>query len=249
MFKSALLAAVTLSLALPVSAAEIKVISANGMREVINETKTAFEKASGHTLNITVVETGAIRKRVLDGEPFDVIMVPANVSELFATEGKQAPGAVPVIRVSFGLAVREAAPKPDTSTAEALKQTFLAAKSVLITDPSTGGISGVHLMEVLGKLGIADEMKSKLVPYRGSAHHAERVVKGEADLAVQAEHEIRCVAGAAFLAYPKEFQRTIVFMAGVGSASSDAKAARSYVDFIKGPQVAPVIKAKCLAPG
>ena len=57
------------------------------------------------------------------------------------------------------------------------------------------------------------------------------------------------MAGAAFLAYPKEFQRTIVFMAGVGSASSDAKAARRYVDFIKGPQVAPVIKAKCLAPG
>ena len=75
---------------------------------------------------------------------------------------------------------------------------------MLITDPATGGISGVHLMEVLNKLGIAEEMKDKLVPNRGSGHHAERVVKGEADLAVQAEHEIRCVPGAAFLDYPKE---------------------------------------------
>jgi molybdate transport system substrate-binding protein len=124
------------------SAAEIKVISANGMREVIAETKAAFEKASGHTLNVTVVETGTIRKRVLDGEAFDVIMVPSNASEIFVKEGKQAPGAVPVIRVNFGLAVRESGPKPDVSNADALKKTFLDAKTVLITDPSTGGISG-----------------------------------------------------------------------------------------------------------
>ena len=232
------------------SAAEIKVISANGMREVIAETKAAFEKASGHTLNVTVVETGTIRKRVLAGEAFDVIMVPSNASEIFVKEGKQAPGAVPVIRVNFGLAVRESGPKPDVSNADALKKTFLDAKTVLITDPSTGGISGVHLMEVLGKLGIADAMKPKLKPFSGGGFHAERVVKGEADLAVQAEHEIRCTKGAAFLDYPKEFQRIIVFMAGVGAASSDAKVAQSYIDFIKtGPQAAAAIKAHCLTPG
>ncbi len=56
-------------------------ISANGMREVIAETKTRFEASSGHKLNVTVVETGAIRKRVLGGEAFDVIMVPSNVSD------------------------------------------------------------------------------------------------------------------------------------------------------------------------
>ena len=57
-------------------AAEIKVISANGMREVIAETKAKFEADTGHKLTITVVETGEIRKRVLGGETFDVIMVP-----------------------------------------------------------------------------------------------------------------------------------------------------------------------------
>jgi molybdate transport system substrate-binding protein len=253
MVKALLLAAVAVSLNLsatvPATAAEIKIISANGMREVINETKANFEAASGHTLNVTVVETGAIRQRVLAGEAFDVIMVPRNVTEEFAKERRLAAGSeVPLIRVNFGLAVRADAPKPDTSTADGLKRTFLDAKSVLITDPATGGISGVHLMEVLGKLGIADAMKGKLVPNRGTGHHAERVVKGEADLAVQAEHEIRCVPGAAFLDYPKEYQRAIVFTGGVGSASADAAAAKAYLAFVTGPVVAPVIKAKCLSP-
>jgi molybdate transport system substrate-binding protein len=250
MIRSVFPAAVALAVSLSTAAAaEIKVISANGMREVIAETKAAFEAASGHKLAVTVVETGAIRRRVLAGEAFDVIMVPRGASDEFLAQNRIASGSqVPLIRVSFGLAVRADAPRPDTSTAEALKRTFLAAKKVLITDPATGGISGVHLMEVLNKLGIVEEMKPKLVPGRGSGTHAERVVKGEADLAVQAEHEIRCVPGAAFLEYPKAFQRSIVFIGGVGAASTDAAAAKAYLTFVTGPAVAPVIKAKCLAP-
>ncbi|MEW6452282.1 MAG: substrate-binding domain-containing protein [Pseudomonadota bacterium] len=231
-------------------AAEIKVISANGMREVINETKAKFEASSGHKLVITVVETGEIRKRVLAGEPYDVIMVPKNASDEFEKQGKIAAGSsIPLIRVNFGLAVKDGGPKPDTSTADGLKKTFLAAKTVLITDPSTGGISGVHLMDVLGKLGIADEMKPKMIAQRGGGFHAERVVKGEADLAVQAEHEIKCVKGAAFLDYPKEFQRPIIFIGSIGAASSDAAAAKSYLTFVTGPDAAPAIKAHCLTAG
>ena len=143
-------------------AAEIRVISANGMREVLAETHAKFEADTRHQLTITVVETGEIRKRVLAGENFDVIMVPRDVSDEFEKAGKIVPGsAVQLIRVNFGLAVPNDGPRPDVSTPEALKRTLLAAKTVLITDPATGGISGVHFMEVLGKLGIADEMKGR----------------------------------------------------------------------------------------
>jgi molybdate transport system substrate-binding protein len=246
-FLASLLAAIAASFA---QAAEIKVISANGMREVINETKAKFEASSGHKLAITVVETGEIRKRILAGETYDVIMVPKNASDDFEKQGKIAAGSgVPLIRVNFGLAVKDSGPKPDTSTPDALKKTFLAAKTVYITDPTNGGISGVHLMDVLGKLGIADEMKPKMIAQPGGGFHAERVVRGEADLAVQAEHEIRCVKGAAFLDYPKEFQRPIVFIGSIGAASTDAAAAKSYLNFITGPDAASSIKAHCLTPG
>ena len=50
--------------------------------------------------------------------------------------------------------------------------------------------------------------------HRGGGYHAERVLKGESDIAVQAEHEIRCVPGVEFVPYPAEFQRTVSFTAG-----------------------------------
>jgi molybdate transport system substrate-binding protein len=231
-------------------AAEIKVISSNGMREVIADTKAQFEANTGHRLTITVVETGEIRRRVLAGETYDVIMVPKPVAEEFETRSKVVPGStVALIRVNFGLAVASDGPRPEVGTPEELKRTFLAAKTVLITDPKTGGISGVHLMEVLDKLGIAEEMKNKLVPATGGQFHAQRVVRGEADLAVQAEHEIRCTRGATFLPYPAVFQRTIVFLGGVTTDSKDVDAAKRYLAFITGPNAMTAIRAHCLTPG
>jgi len=231
-------------------AAPIKIISANGMREVIADTRAAYAAASGRPLAVTVVETGEIRRRVLAGEPFDVIMVPQAVAEQFEQAGRLMPGsAVPLIRVDFGLAVRASGPVPDVGTPEALKRAFLAANKVLITDPKTGGISGVHLMEVLEKLGIAGAMKDKLAPNPGGAIHAGRVVAGEADLAVQAEHEIRSVPGARFLPYPAPFAKAMVLAGGIGAACADAAAARDYLAFMASDKTAAAYAAHHLTRG
>jgi molybdate transport system substrate-binding protein len=231
-------------------AAEIKVISANGMRDVIADTKAPFEAATGHRLTVTVVETGEIRRRVLGGENFDVIIVPRTAADDLEQRGKIVPGTtVALIRVDFGLAVASDGPRPEVSTPEDLKRTLLAAKTVLMTDPKTGGVSGVHFMEVLDKLGITEQMKDKLVTGTGGQFHARRVVSGEADIAVQAEHEIRCTRGATFLPYPAVFQQTITFLGGVGTASKTAEVAKSYLAFLTGPTALTSIKAHCLTPG
>ena len=249
--RAIVIAIVTLWMCVSMSeAAEIKVISANGMRDVIAETKAKFEAATKHQLTITVVETGEIRRRVLGGETFDVIMVPRSAADELEKAGKILPGsAVALIRVDFGLAVPSDGPRPNVGTPEALKDTLLRAKTVLITDPTTGGISGVHAIEVFNKLGIADQMKSRVVTQPGGSFHARRVVQGEADLAIQAEHEIRCVKGATFLPYPVQFQQTIVFMGAVGSPPGDAAAAKSYLAFMTGADTANTYSAHCLTRG
>jgi molybdate transport system substrate-binding protein len=70
------------------------------------------------------------------------------------------------------------------------------AKSIVYTDPKTGGIAGVLFAHMIERLGIADEIskKSKLV---AGALNAPFVVKGEADLAVQLSSEILAVPGRA----------------------------------------------------
>ena len=231
-------------------AADLKVISSNGLREVIDETRAQFEQATGNRLTVVVVETGELRRRVLGNEAFDVVVVPRHVSDEFEQAGETAPGsAVTLARDNFGLAVATDGPRPDITTPEALKRTLLAAKTVLITDPRRGAISGVHFMDVVNKLGIADQMKDKIVANPGGNLHARRVVLGEADLAAQTEHEIRCVRGATFLPYPAVFQRTVIFTGAIAAATKNPAAAKAYLAFLTGTDTATAYSAHCLTRG
>jgi len=94
--------------------------------------------------------------KVKEGIPADLVMTTPDNIETLTQAGRLVAGS----RVGFahsrvGVAVKAGAPKPDISTAEGLKKALLAAKSVGISK----GPSGVYLMTVMQKLGIADEIK------------------------------------------------------------------------------------------
>jgi molybdate transport system substrate-binding protein len=231
------------------NAAELKVLSANGIREALGDLAGEFERTTGNKVTISYGEAGEIRKRVQDGESFDVTVLPMSVLEELLKQGKIAPGsAANVARTTFGMGVRSGGPKPDVSSADALRRSLLAVKSIVITDPATGGVSGVHFASVLERLGIAEEVRPKLKLNKGS-YNAEFVAKGEADTAAQGDHEIRCVPGIDFVPYPAEFQRTVIFAAGLASSTKAAEASRAFIQVLSGPAALSVIKSKCMEPG
>ena len=230
------------------NAAEVKILSANGVRAILGDLAGEFERTTGNKVTISYGEAGEIRKRVQDGETFDVTVLPMPVLEELLKQGKIAPASTAnVARTTFGIGVRTGAPKPDISSVDAFRRSLLTAKSIVITDPATGGVSGVHFAGVLQRLGIAEEIKPKLKLNKGS-YNAEFVAKGEAEIAVQGDHEIRCVPGVEFVPLPPEFQRTIVFAAALGTSAQEPEASRILIRFLSGPAAAPVIEAKCMEP-
>jgi molybdate transport system substrate-binding protein len=101
---------------------------------------------------------------------------------------------------------------------------------------------------VLQRLGITDEIKPKLKLNKAS-YNAEFVARDEAQIAVQAEHEIRCVPGIEFVPFPTEFQRTVIFAAAVSANAKEPEAAKSLIKFLTGPEAIAVITAKSMEPG
>ena len=77
--------------------------------------------------------------------------------------------------------MKKGAAKPDISTPAAVKKMLLEAKSISIVDP-TQVTQGSQAMEVLKKLGIADQVHSKLKAVGESREAEEAVAKGETDL-------------------------------------------------------------------
>jgi molybdate transport system substrate-binding protein len=227
------------------NATEIKVLSAKAAGLILEDLAPQFERATNNKVTVSYDEAGIVRKRILDGEAFDLTLLPAGWDEIRL---KIASDPIAIGHADLGMAVLATAPKPDTSSNDAAKRTLLAAKSIVYTDPKTGGIAGVLFARMIDRLGIADEVnkKSKLV---AGVLNATFVAKGEADLAVQLSSEIHAVPGVQFVPMPPEFQARVTFSGALSSSARETEAAKALLQFLTAPTAAPAIRSKGFEPG
>ena len=230
-------------------AAEIKVLSYGGIRQVMEDLGPKFERATGHNLAITFGSLGAVVKRVQGGETFDVVIIIQPGIDSFLKDGKAVAGNVTTLaRSRIYVAGRKGAPKPDISSPEALKRALLAAKSITYADPAVS-TDGGHFAKVLDRLGIANEMKSKTVFPNEPRLVGALVANGEAELGVQQFQNLFSVAGIDIVGpLPGDLQDTVVFSAAIMGSAKDTAASKALVDFLRTPEAAAVIKAKGMEP-
>src|SRR5215831_5873341 len=113
-----------------VNAAEIKVLTSVALTTALNELASKFEQATGNKLNIGYSLIADIRKRILEGETADVIILSRPVMDELQKQDKFVAGSVANIAgTPVALAVRRGATRPNISTVDALKHTLLNAKS------------------------------------------------------------------------------------------------------------------------
>jgi len=182
----------------------------------------------------------SIPNRLKRGEVVDVVIVAdALLRQLMADGLVLAEGHAPLARSSMALAVKAGAPRPDVSSLEALRRTFLAAKCVAYS----ASVSGEYLTkELYQRLGIADEMLPRSRFVGGGERTGALVARGEADLAFQQKSELLPVPGIAHITpLPPEVQKVSVFSAGVAARAPDAGLARSVIAFLKSPEAANAI--------
>jgi molybdate transport system substrate-binding protein len=228
------------------NAAEIKVLSTHAAMEALSELGPQFERATGHKLSFSYDPANIIKRQIEGGSAFDVAIVTRGVIDDLAKQGKIATDSrTDIGRSGLGIAVREGAQKPDISTVDGFKHALLSAKSLI---RSTDGTSGIYFEKLIERLGIADEMRGKIV-LGPSGRLAEFVARGEVEMAVQQVSELLPVHGAQFVGpFPPELQLYTTFSAGISSASENREAAEVFIKFLTASTAAPFLKAKGLEP-
>jgi molybdate transport system substrate-binding protein len=231
-------------------AAEVKVLSSNAARSLMEEVGPLFERASGHKVTLGFGTSQQVAKRMQDGEAADLVVITPEAIDQLVKLGKIVDGShVNVARSFVGIAIRAGVDRPDISTPEALKRTLLAAKSVTFSDPATGAASGVHAVRVFERLGIADEMKPKYKLGDGSST-GPIVARGEAELAIQQISALKPYAGIDIIGpLPPELQYVTTLSAGIGVAGNAPDAVKAFIKYLATPEAAVVIRAKGLEPG
>jgi molybdate transport system substrate-binding protein len=202
-----------------------------------------FEAATASKVAITYENGAAIVSRVKSGD-LDLAVLPPQAIDDLVKEGKIAGGRTDLFVSGVGLAVKAGAPKPDISSADALKKTLLAAKSVAHSKAQ----SGIYFLSVLDRLGIADQMKGKLVVVE-SGPVGVAAAKGDAEIAIQQVTELMPVVGVDVVGpLPAELQTKILYSAGIPVGAKQPEAAQALIKFFASPVAAPVIKARGLTP-
>ena len=226
------------------SAAEVRVMISGGLTAAYKELVPEFERVTGNrvltaygpSMGTTV---NAIPIRLGRGEPADVlIMVGYALGDLIKQGKVVADSRVDLTKSLIGVVVKSGAPKPDISSADALKRALLAAKSIAYSDSASGVYVSTKMFQ---RLGIADAVndKARKIP---AEPVAGVVARGDAEIGFQQISELRPVAGVDIVGpLPSELQTVTIFSAGIATVSREPEAGRALIKFLASPAASAAI--------
>ncbi|HKA33918.1 MAG TPA: molybdate ABC transporter substrate-binding protein [Candidatus Binatia bacterium] len=233
-----------------VRAAEITLIAPGGIRAALEELIPAFERATGHKVKATFGSGGGTKERIVKGEPFDVPVAQPPLDPVIASGHVAPQSETPLATVSIGLAVRAGAPKPDISTADAVKRLFLGAKAISYPNAASGAAAGVSMNETLQKLGIAEQMKPKIKLGQGGRGAMELLAKGEVDYGLTFISEIITEPGVEVVGpLPRDISTPTALVGFLSMHAKEPEAAKALLRYLSSPEAGAVYKAKGMQPG
>jgi molybdate transport system substrate-binding protein len=224
----------------------VRVLSTLALKGAMGALAGRYQAATSARIDADFAPTLALLDRLKAGEAADVVILTREGLDGLASQGTVvAASCVDLARSWVGIAVRAGAARPDIATPAALRATLLGARSVAY---SRLGASGIFFAQLIERIGIAAEVNARacIVP---QGFTAERLVTGEADLAVQQISELKQVDGVDVVGpIPLAMQTPAVFSAGRLAASAKVAQADDLLRFLTSAEAAPALRESGLEP-
>ena len=224
----------------------LRVLSTLALKGAVQSLAGHYQAAGGAPIDADFAPTLALLTRLRAGEAADVVILTREGLDDLVREGSVATeSCVDLARSWVGIAVKAGASHPDISTEPALRASLLGARSVAY---SRLGASGILFAKLIERLGIAPDINAKATVIQ-QGFTAERLVAGEADLAVQQISELKQVEGIEVVGpIPHELQTPALFSAGRMVASSSMAQADRLLRYLASSEVAPLLRKSGLEP-
>ena len=222
----------------------IRALVSPAIRGAWLELAPQFESSSGQRLDTEWAGIAAIRRRIGEGEVFDLVVgSSASIDEL-AGKGKLV-GRKNVARAEAGVGVLKGGRRPELSSVEALQRELRAARKV---GYSTGP-SGAHLAALFKRWGMTEALAPKLVLAPTGVMVGSFIARGEVEIGFQQKSELLQVEGVDYAGpLPAEIGLITVFTAGLPPAGKAEEMVRTWLAFFTSPGAVPVLKAHGLEP-
>jgi molybdate transport system substrate-binding protein len=142
----------------------VRILSGGAAQGLVEALQPAFEASSGCTIDGVFGAVGAMKARLLAGEPADIMILSHALIDGLARDGHVvAQSAKDIGAVQTAIAVRSGDPPPAVGSAAELRAALLAADAIHFPDPEQS-TAGIHFAKVLRDLGIWDVRADRLRP-------------------------------------------------------------------------------------
>jgi len=224
----------------------VRLLSTLALMGAVRSLAGKYEAAGGARIDADFAPTLRLLDRLHDGETADVVILTREgLAALVANASVVEESCVELARSFVGLAVRGGTAHPDITTEAALRATLLGARSIAY---SGLGASGIFFAQLIAQMGIKADINARatIIP---QGFTAERLVSGEADLAVQQISELKQVIGVEIVGpIPLHLQSPAVFSAGRLTRSTKVEQSDALLNFLASAEAAPALRESGLEP-
>jgi molybdate transport system substrate-binding protein len=229
------------------AAADVVLLSSNGMRPVLEEVLPQFEQSTMHKVAVRYNVAAEQRRQIEAGETFDVAILTAAALDAVIKSGFIVGDTrAALAQTPMAIAIRAGASRPDIRTTAALARALQDVTSIAYAREGAGG---VYLTQLLRKLGLSERVAAKLRPVTTGVDAGGAVARGDAQFGVLPLSEILPVKGVEVLGpFPADVQDPMVMVAGISAAAKQRAAATALVTYLKSAAVRPVMQKKGMQP-
>ncbi|MDX8512586.1 molybdate ABC transporter substrate-binding protein [Mesorhizobium captivum] len=215
---------------------EIRLFGAVAVRPAVLALIPRFEAATAYTVAVKFELNPTVKKQIEAGEAFDLVIINQHMVQDLIALGRVKPGSqVAFGRIAMGVAAKAGSRPLDIGSVKAFEQALKSARSIAY---AADGSSGGYFCDLLERLGIAGEVKPRLVGISGG-QTAQAVARGEAELGVVPVTSILAAAPDVMLVgrFPAELQSYIDFAIGISADPRDTEAAKQLSEFLMSADV------------
>jgi len=216
--------------------ATLQGISSMATRQVLTELAQAYRQRTGREVRVESIGGVDAARRVAAGEPYDFVVLAADAIERLVASGQVVAGSrVDLVDSGVAVAVKAGADRPDISSEQALQRAVLAAPTV---GYSTGP-SGVALIQLFQRWGIAQDLQGKLKQAQPGIPVGSLVARGEVALGFQQLSELIHLEGIDIVGpMPAAVAIDTTFCGALCAASREPDAVRELLAFMASPEAA-----------
>jgi molybdate transport system substrate-binding protein len=215
----------------------LNILSGGAAQGLVGSLTSAFKGLTGFDVAGEFGAVGAMADKLRKGTPADIVILTAALVTKLADEKLVAATSIADLGlVETALAVRTGDPKTAVRDAADLREVLLASDAIFVPD-TKASTAGIHVANVLQRLGIADEVAARLKIFPNGATAMRELAASEVLRPIGCTQSTEIISSKGVTlsgSLPPGCELATMYTAGITIAAAHPQQAQNLIDLLTG---------------